>query len=46
MEEAADVLEVLIGIAERRGHTVDDLLQVAANKRTERGGFRDKLWLT
>ena len=46
LEEAADVLEVLIGIVESRGHTFDDLLNAAAMKRAERGGFRDRLWLT
>ncbi len=46
LEEAADVLEVLISIAESRGYTLDDLLHAAAIKRAERGGFQGKLWLT
>ncbi len=46
LEEAADVLEVLIGIAGLHGYTLDDLLHTAAVKRAERGGFRDRLWLT
>ena len=45
LEEAADVLEVLISIAESRGYTLDDLLHTAATKRVERGGFQGKLWL-
>jgi predicted house-cleaning noncanonical NTP pyrophosphatase (MazG superfamily) len=38
LKEAADVLEVLISIVESRGHTLDDLLHMAAIKRAERGG--------
>ena len=45
MEEAADVLEVLIGIAQSHGYTLDDLLMRAATKRAERGGFGGRLWL-
>jgi len=45
VEEAADVLEVLIGLAALRGHTLDDILRVAFAKRTERGGFGERLWL-
>lgn len=45
LEEAADVLEALIGIAEARGYTLDDLLRTAAKKRAERGGFCGRLWL-
>jgi predicted house-cleaning noncanonical NTP pyrophosphatase (MazG superfamily) len=45
LEEAADVLEVLIGIVELHGYTVEDLLHTADIKRAERGGFRDRLWL-
>lgn len=46
LEEAADVLEVLISIVGLRGHALDDLLNTAAMKRAERGGFRDRLWLS
>lgn len=45
IEEAADVFEVLISLVETRGRTLDDLLQSAAIKRAERGGFCDRLWL-
>jgi predicted house-cleaning noncanonical NTP pyrophosphatase (MazG superfamily) len=45
VEEAADVLEVLIGLAALHGHTLDDILRVAFAKRTERGGFGERLWL-
>jgi predicted house-cleaning noncanonical NTP pyrophosphatase (MazG superfamily) len=45
MEEAADVLEVLIGLAALHGRTLDDILRVASNKRSDRGGFDERLWL-
>ena len=44
-EEAADVLEVLISIAALHRHTLDDIVRVASEKRSERGGFDEQLWL-
>ncbi|MCV6982992.1 nucleoside triphosphate pyrophosphohydrolase [Mycolicibacterium pulveris] len=46
LEEAADILEVLVSIAETHGHTIDGLLRTAAMKRAERGRFRNRLWLS
>jgi predicted house-cleaning noncanonical NTP pyrophosphatase (MazG superfamily) len=45
LEEAADVLEVLISIAALHRHTLDDIVRVASEKRSERGGFDEQLWL-
>ncbi|MCH9669650.1 MAG: nucleoside triphosphate pyrophosphohydrolase [Actinomycetia bacterium] len=45
LEEAADVLEVLIGIVGEHGHNLDALLRSAEIKRAERGGFTERLWL-
>jgi predicted house-cleaning noncanonical NTP pyrophosphatase (MazG superfamily) len=45
LEEAADVLEVLISLAALHGHTLDDIVRVASEKRSERGGFDKRLWL-
>lgn len=45
LAEAADVLEVLTAIVGVHGATVDDVLALAADKRRERGGFVEKLWL-
>src|SRR5947208_1625072 len=45
VEEAADVLEVLIGLAALHGRTLNDMLRVASNKRSSRGGFVQRLWL-
>ena len=43
--EAADVYEVLLAAAETMGVTMDQIVAAARRKRTERGGFRDRLWL-
>ena len=45
IEEMADVLEVLFAICEARGHSVEELLQVREDKREQRGGFKDKIYL-
>ena len=45
LEEAADVLEVLVSIAALHRHTLDDIVRVASEKRSERGGFDERLWL-
>lgn len=40
-----DELEVLTSIASLHGHTLDDIVRVASEKRSERGGFDERLWL-
>jgi len=45
LEEAADVLEVLIGLAAIYGRNFDDIVRIAGEKRSERGGFDKRLWL-
>ena len=45
IEEAADVLEVILGIAQLHGFTFDDVLHRAESKRIARGGFTDRIWL-
>lgn len=45
LEEAADVLEVLLTVAGLNGFTLDDLIRTAAHKHARRGGFDDRLWL-
>ena len=45
IEEMADVLEVLYAIAEARGHSVEELERVRAEKAEKRGGFADKIFL-
>lgn len=43
--ELADVLEVLQAIAQAHGLPWDDILAIAARKRTERGAFQDRIFL-
>ena len=43
--ELADVLEVLQALATTLGMTWDQVLKLAAEKRTQRGGFHDRLFL-
>ncbi len=45
VEEAADVLEVLINLVKLHDRTLIDLLQVAAAKRAAKGSFVQRLWL-
>jgi predicted house-cleaning noncanonical NTP pyrophosphatase (MazG superfamily) len=45
LEEAADVYEVLLAVAHTIGVTMNDILVEAERKRTDRGGFSERLWL-
>ncbi len=45
LEEAADVYEVLLAILGLSRQTVEDLLCAADQKRTQRGGFSQRIWL-
>ena len=45
LEEVADVLEVLRGIALASGATWEEVEALAAAKRDERGGFVQGVWL-
>lgn len=45
LEEAADVLEVLVAIAAEHGATLDTIGEIAQRKREERGGFGMRRWL-
>jgi predicted house-cleaning noncanonical NTP pyrophosphatase (MazG superfamily) len=45
LEEAADVYEVLLAVADLIGVDVRDIVDRAELKRAERGGFRERLWL-
>ena len=45
LEEAADVYEVLLAVADLLGVNFDGIVDRAEAKRAERGGFRDRLWL-
>lgn len=45
MEELADMLEVMYAIAEARGSSVAELEAIRKKKATERGGFRERIYL-
>ncbi|WP_139904816.1 nucleoside triphosphate pyrophosphohydrolase [Clostridium thermarum] len=41
LEELADVMEVLFGLAESLGYSEEELMKKREEKREERGGFKD-----
>ena len=45
LEELADILEVVYGLASGLGHSQDDLLEVYRRKHEARGGFEDRIYL-
>lgn len=45
LAELADVFEVLKTLTEVAGFTLGEVKQYADSKRTERGGFANRLWL-
>lgn len=45
LQEAADVYEVLMAVAQMDGYTMGEVQAAADQKRADRGGFEDKLWL-
>jgi predicted house-cleaning noncanonical NTP pyrophosphatase (MazG superfamily) len=45
LEELADVMEVLFGLAEALGYSEEKLLKARDKKREERGGFKEGIVL-
>lgn len=45
LEELADVMEVLFGLAEALGYSEEDILKARDKKREERGGFKEGIVL-
>jgi predicted house-cleaning noncanonical NTP pyrophosphatase (MazG superfamily) len=45
LEELADVMEVLFGLADVLGYSEDDLLKARDKKKKERGGFKEGIVL-
>ena len=45
IEELADMLEVIMALAALEGKTLDDVVEVAEQKRLKRGGFQRKIYL-
>lgn len=45
LEELADVMEVLFGLAKELGYSEDELIRKRNEKRDERGGFKEGIVL-
>ncbi|MDU5740141.1 MAG: nucleoside triphosphate pyrophosphohydrolase [Clostridium sp.] len=45
LEELADVMEVLFGLAREIGYSEEDLIRKREEKKSERGGFEDGIVL-
>lgn len=45
LEELADVMEVLFGLAENLGYSEEDLVKKRMEKKEERGGFKEGIVL-
>lgn len=45
IEELADMLEIIISIANVEGKSLDDVVSVAKTKRLKRGGFEKRIFL-
>lgn len=45
MEELADLLEVMMAVAEARGHTFAEVEALRREKAEKRGGFLERIWL-
>ncbi|MFD3157927.1 phosphoribosyl-ATP pyrophosphohydrolase [Haloimpatiens sp. FM7330] len=45
LEELADVMEVLFGLAQNLGYSEEDLMKKRAEKKKERGGFKEGIIL-
>ena len=45
MEELADLLEVMMAVAEARDHTFTEIEAIRREKAEKRGSFRERIWL-
>ena len=45
MEELADLLEVMMAVAEARGHSFAEVEAIRRAKAEKRGGFRERIYL-
>ncbi len=46
VEEFADVYEVLLALMDSAGVTLDEVVAAADRKRSDRGGFQSRLWMS
>ena len=45
IEELADIIEVVEALAERQGHSIEDVMDIKRRKQSINGAFRDKIYL-
>lgn len=45
LEELADIMEVVFGLAENLGYSEEELLKKREEKKEERGGFKEGIFL-
>lgn len=45
LEELADVLEVLKALSELEGKSIEEIMEIANQKRLKRGGFKKRIFL-
>lgn len=45
IEELADMLEIIMALAELENRSLEDVVEVATQKRLKRGGFAKKIYL-
>lgn len=45
LEEASDVLEILISLIETNNYSLEELLNMRNKKKEKRGGFKNKIFL-
>jgi len=45
LEELADIMEVILGLAENLGYSEEDLIRKREEKKEARGGFKDGVFL-
>lgn len=45
LDELADINEVLLSLASYYGYSADELQNATVNKRLQRGGFKNRVWL-
>lgn len=45
VQELADILEVVLALAESQGCSWEELVEIAREKREKRGAFREKIFL-
>lgn len=45
IEELADMLEIMISLAKLENSSLEDIIEIAKNKRNKRGGFEKRIYL-